>query len=84
MSSGEHSIIYELRVNGVPLSSYKYTKTLSRAHNVWVRDNTHGLGNDGVKWPQSTVGLFLREAAADPKIAELRAELDYYFSSEKQ
>ena len=83
VSSGEHSIVYEVLVNGVLLTSYRYSKALTHAHSLWVQDKTHGLGDEGVKWAASTVDLFVKDAAADPKLAALSAEFDYYFAATK-
>ena len=84
VSSGEHTIVYELLVNGAPVSAYKYSKSLTHAHNLWSgADTTHGLGKDGVEWAKSTVALFLKDAADDAKLAALAAEFDYYFSPPK-
>jgi len=80
VTSGEHSIVYELMVNGAVISSYKYSMALTSARNLWFQDTTHGLGQDGVKWAESTVELFLKDAASDPKLAALSAEFDYYFA----
>lgn len=80
VTNGEHSIVYEVLVNGAVISSYKYSMALTRARNLWVHDTTHGLGEDGVKWAESTVDLFLKDAASDPKLAALSAEYDYYFA----
>jgi hypothetical protein len=84
VSNGEHSIVYELVVNGVPLSSYKYERSLTHTRSLWMQDTTHGMGAEGVKWANSTVELFIRDAAADPKLAALKAEFEYYFVPAKQ
>ena len=83
VSSGEHTIVYEVLVNGVLLSSYKYSKVLTHARSLWTTDTTHGMGKDGMQWATSTVDLFLKDAAADPKLAALAAEFDYYFGPAK-
>jgi hypothetical protein len=78
--SGEHSIVYDVLVNGVVLASYKYSVTLTHARSLWVQDTTHGLGNEGVKWVESTVDLFVKDAANDPKLDALSTEYNYYFA----
>jgi hypothetical protein len=83
VSNGHHSIVYEVLVNGVLLTSYRYSTALTRVRNIWSQDKTQGLGEDGVKWVRSTVDLFLKDASADPKLAALRTEFDYYFGSAK-
>jgi hypothetical protein len=81
VASGDHTIVYEVLVNGVPVSSYRYSRSLTHAHNLWSgADNSYGMGKDGLEWAKSTVDLFLRDAAADPKLAALTAEFDYYFA----
>ena len=79
--SGQHSITYELRVNGAIVTSYTYRKSLARVHNMWSTDTTHGLGKDGEAWAASTVDQFLSDSASDAKFAELIAEYRYYFGS---
>jgi hypothetical protein len=77
--------VYELLVNGTPVSSYKYSKALTHAHNLWTGvDTTHGLGKEGMEWAKSTVPMFLRDAAADAKLSALAAEFDYYFSTPRR
>jgi len=79
VASGEHAVVYEVLVNGVLLTAHKYTKVLTHAHNLWTEDTTHGMGKEGMEWAKSTVDLFLKDASADPKLAALAAEFDYYF-----
>jgi len=80
VSSGDHTIVYEVLVNGVLVSSYKYSKSFTHAHNLWSgADKTFGMGKGGVEWAKSTVNLFLKDAATDPKLIGLAAEFDYYF-----
>jgi len=80
VSSGDHTIVYEVFVNGVLVCSYKYSKSVTHAHNLWSGvDKTFGMGADGLEWAKSTVPLFLNDAAADSKLLGLTAEFDYYF-----
>jgi hypothetical protein len=79
--SGEHAMVYELVVNGAVLTSYTYHRILTRTHNLWSADATHGLGKEGQAWAESTVNEFLHDCAADPKLAELMAEYHYYFEA---
>jgi|SRR5579862_7712485 hypothetical protein len=82
VSSGDHTIVYEILVNGTQLASYRYTRSLTHAHNIWSgADTTFGMGKDGVQWARSTVEVFLKDAAADPRLAALAAEFDYYFGA---
>jgi len=81
VSNGNHSIVYEVLVNGVPVTSHTYSRSLTRVRNIWSQDKTYGLGEDGIKWAKSTVDLFVKDAAADPKLVALRSEFNYYFGS---
>jgi hypothetical protein len=84
VSSGDHTIVYEILVNGTTLSIYKYSKSLTHAHNLWTgADTTFGMGKDGVDWAKSTVQQFLKDAATDPRLSALTAEFDYYFGAAK-
>lgn len=83
MYSGEHVIHYDLLVNGAMISRFAYRKVLSRTHNIWSSDTTHGMGKDGLEWAKSTVDLFLKDSSADPKMAELSADFDFYFGAPK-
>jgi hypothetical protein len=85
VASGEHSVVYEILVNGTPLATYRYSKTLTHAHNLWSgADTTFGMGKEGMEWARSTVELFLKDAAGDARLSALAAEFDYYFGSPKQ
>jgi hypothetical protein len=80
--SGEHSVVYEYYVHGVLLTSYSYSKQLSRSTHLWgANDTTHGLGKDGLEWAKSTTDLFLKDSAADAKLAQLVSEYRSYFGS---
>ena len=81
MYSGEHTITYDVVVNGAVVTSYVYRKSLSRTHNLWSKDNTHGLGKEGVEWVNSTVAQFLNDSASDAKLSDLCAEYAFYFST---
>jgi hypothetical protein len=80
---GSHSIVYEILVNGVTVSTHRYSTDLTRVQSMWSHDKTSGLGEDGLKWARSTVDLFVKDAAADPKLPALRSEFDYYFGAAK-
>jgi hypothetical protein len=85
VASGEHSVVYEVLVNGTPLSTYRYSKTLTHAHNLWSgADTTFGMGKDGLEWARSTVDVFLKDAASDARLSALAAEFNYYFGSPQQ
>jgi hypothetical protein len=81
--SGEHTMHYELYVNGQRISRYEYTTKLSRneyMHGKTV-DATHGLGPDGVVWAKSTVDLFLNDLAHDNSVRALNDEYQVYFGA---
>jgi hypothetical protein len=79
--SGEHTMHYELYVNGQRISRYEYSAKLS--HNAYTYgktvDATHGLGPDGVVWAKSTVDLFLNDLAHDNSVRALNDEYQVYF-----
>lgn len=81
--SGEHTMHYELYVNGQRLLRYEYSAKLSR--NEYLRgktvDATHGLGPDGVVWAKSTVDLFLNDLAHDNSVRALNDEYQLYFGA---
>lgn len=72
-------INYELVVNGTTLSTYTYRKNFTRSVNIYAKDETYGLGKEGLAWAKSTVAEFLAAARDDAKLAELVAEYEFYF-----
>ena len=74
-------VTYEVRVHGRELVSYSYQRTFTRAFNIWSKDETHGLGKEGMEWLRSTAGQFLTAASADPKLAALKKEYERYFGA---
>ena len=81
--SGEHTMHYELYVNGQRISRHEYSAKLSRnqyLHGKTV-DATHGLGPDGVLWAKSTVDLFLNDLARDNSVRALNDEYQVYFGA---
>ena len=79
--TGEHTMHYELYVNGQRVSRHEYSAKLSRNEhlNSSTVDATHGLGPDGVAWAKSTVDLFLNDLAHDPAVHAVNDEyLTYY------
>jgi hypothetical protein len=79
--SGEHTMHYELYVNGQRISRYEYSAKLSRNAYTYGKtaDATHGLGPDGVVWAKSTVDLFLNDLAHDNSVRALNDEYQVYF-----
>lgn len=72
-------INYELVVNGTTLSTYTYRKNFTRSVNIYAKDETYGLGKEGLAWAKSTVTEFLAAVRDDAKLAELVAEYEFYF-----
>jgi hypothetical protein len=81
--SGEHTLHYELYVNGQRVVRHEYSANLSRKQ--YLRDKgadaTHGLGPDGEVWAKSTVDLFLKDLAHDDAVRTLNEEYQRYFGT---
>jgi hypothetical protein len=73
-------VTYEVRVHGRELVSYSYQRTFTRAVNIWAKDETHGLGKEGLEWLKGTATEFTTAAASDAKLASLKKEYERYFS----
>ncbi len=76
-------VTYEVLVHGKDVATYSYQRNFTRAINIWAKDETHGLGKDGVEWLKSTAGEFGSAAAADEKLIALKQEYESYFSATK-
>ena len=74
-------VTYEVRVHGRELVSYSYQRTFTRAVNIWAKDETHGLGKEGLEWLKSTATEFTTAAASDAKLAALKKEYERYFGA---
>jgi hypothetical protein len=74
-------VTYEIRVHGRELVSYSYQRTFTRAVNIWAKDETYGLGKDGLEWLKSTASEFTAAAASDAKLAALKQEFERYFGA---
>jgi hypothetical protein len=72
-------VTYEVRVHGRELVSYSYQRTFTRAVNIWAKDETHGLGKEGLEWLKGTAAEFTAAAATDAKLASLKKEYERYF-----
>lgn len=78
--SGEQEIVYEYRVNGYLLSRYSYRKAITRSVHMWGgKDETRGLGKEGLEWARSTAAQFLQESAEDKALATMLEEYNDYF-----
>jgi hypothetical protein len=49
--------------------------------NIWAKDETYGLGKDGLQWLKSTAAEFTAAAAGDSKLAALKKEYERYFGA---
>ena len=74
-------VTYEVRVHGRELVSYSYQRTFTRAVNIWAKDETHGLGKEGLEWLKGTAAEFTTAAATDPKLLALKKEYERYFGT---
>jgi hypothetical protein len=74
-------VTYEVRVHGRELVSYSYQRTFTRAVNIWAKDETHGLGKEGLEWLKGTAAEFTTAAAGDAKLASLKKEYERYFGA---
>jgi hypothetical protein len=72
---------YDVRVQGHDIASYSYSRTFTRAVNVWAEDKTYGLGDDGLAWLKGTAKQFAEDAGHDPKVVELQREYAFYYGS---
>jgi hypothetical protein len=81
--SGEHTLHYELYVNGQRVFRREYSANLSRKEYLRGKaaDPTHGLGPDGQVWAKSTVDLFLKDLAHDEAVRTLNDEYRLYFGT---
>jgi hypothetical protein len=81
--SGEHTLHYELYVNGQRVLRREYSANLSRKEYLRGKaaDATHGLGPDGQVWAKSTVDLFLKDLAHEDAVRTLNDEYRLYFGT---
>lgn len=75
---------YEIRVNGQEIARYDFSRSFTRAVNIWTEKNdpTYGLGQDGLDWAKSTAAEFVAKAAEDPAVIALAREYAFYFGKE--
>ena len=72
---------YEIRVNGQEVARYDFSRTFTRAVNIWTEKNdpTYGLGADGLEWAKTTAVEFAAKVAEDPAVIALAREYAFYF-----
>jgi hypothetical protein len=74
-------ITYDVLVNETLVSSYSYSKNVTRVFNIHSTDKTHGLGADGLAWVTGTAPEFAADLERDPAYARIQAEYRYYYAS---
>jgi hypothetical protein len=74
-------ITYEVFVNETLVSSFSYSKNLTRVFNIHSTDKTHGLGADGLAWVTGTAAQFAADLERDPGYARIQVEYVYYYSA---
>jgi hypothetical protein len=75
------TVTYDVLVNESVLSSYSYSKKITRVFNMYSTDRTHGLGDDGLAWLTGTTNEFATDLARDAKFADLEAEYHSYYDA---
>ena len=75
------TVTYDVVVNGSVVTSYSYSKRVTRVFNVYSTDRTHGLGDDGLAWVIGTANQFALDLPRDPRFVELEAEYRYYYAA---
>lgn len=81
VTSNNFIVRYDIRVQGRDIATYSYQRSFTRAINIWAKDSTYGLGEDGLAWLKSTATQFADEVGRDPNVAELQREYAFYFGS---
>ena len=78
-------LTYEIEVNGKDVAHYEFSRSFTRAINIWSEKNdpTYGLGAEGIEWVRTTADEFATKAARDPAVLELAKEHQFYFGAGK-
>ncbi|MFT3806419.1 hypothetical protein [Arenimonas sp.] len=81
VTNEEFVVRYEIWMHGQPVTTHSFSRTKTRAINIWAgaNDKYYGLGKEGLEWLKSTAGEFAKLATSDPALANVQAEIDYYF-----
>jgi hypothetical protein len=74
-------LTYEVLLNESALTSYTYSKHVTRMFSLYSKDRTHGLGDDGLAWVTGTASQFATDFTRDPKYADLNAEYRLYYGA---
>jgi hypothetical protein len=82
VTNEEFVVRYEIWMHGEPIATYSFSRTKTRAINMWSAggsDKYYGLGKDGFEWLKSTADEFAVKAAQDPEMTKVQAEIEFYF-----
>ena len=79
VTNNNFALVYEVKVHGKAAATFTYQRTFTRAVNIWAKDETHGLGKDGLEWAITTATQFAADAANDSRVLELKREHEFYF-----
>ena len=83
VSNDELVVRYEVMLNNKPIATYSFSRTATRAFNLWAAGSDAGaLGKAGTEWVKSTAKEAAVKMAADPALASLRSEIAFYFAAE--
>jgi len=73
-------VTYDVLVNETLVTSFSYSKNVTRVFNIHSTDKTHGLGADGLAWVTGTASQFAADLARDPGYARIQSEYLYYYA----
>jgi hypothetical protein len=83
VTNEELVVRYEVMLQGKPIAAYTFSRTKTRAQNLWAMGTTgdqyQGLGKELFEWVKTTTTQFAAKAVQDPKLMQVQAELDFYF-----
>jgi len=77
-------VTYQVSVNGREIARYDFSRSFTRAINIWAAQNdpTYGLGAEGLEWVKGTVAEFTTKAAQDANLLALTQEYALYFGKD--
>ena len=81
VSNNNLTVTYDVLVHNAPVASWTYQRNLTRVTNIWAKDMTQGLGEEGLAWLRETGTQFAAAAVQDPRILELKREYEFYFGA---
>ena len=74
-------VTYDVLVNETLVTSYSYSKNVTRVFNIHSTDKTHGLGAEGLAWVMGTASQFAADLARDQAYAGIQAEYLFYYGT---